>query len=145
MPGLILCGVDGSETSAKAVRVATALGDALGARVVLLYVAEVKVPPPGSAFAYDKLEEAAVAEGRRVLEELRTLGVGESAEERVEPGSPALKLKKIAEAEGADMIVVGSRGHGTLKSALLGSVSKELAAYAPCPVVVVPRDARVAA
>jgi nucleotide-binding universal stress UspA family protein len=145
MPGLIMCGVDGSETSVKVVRVATALGDALGARVVLLYVAEVAVPPPGSAFAYDKLQEAALEEGRRVLEELRTLGVGAPAEGRIEPGSPALKLKEVAEAEGADLIVVGSRGHGALKSALLGSVSKELAAHAPCPVVVVPHDARVPA
>ncbi len=40
-------------------------------------------------------------------------------------------------ARGADMLVVGSRGRGGFKAALLGSVSQQVAQHAPCPVVII--------
>ena len=73
----------------------------------------------------------------------RPSGVG-SAEPAAAPdvrlleGSPAEALIETADREGAELLVVGSRGRGSLRSAVLGSVSRELAARAPCPVVVVP-------
>jgi hypothetical protein len=41
------------------------------------------------------------------------------------------------------MIAVGSRGHGPVRRALLGSVSAALAATAPCPVLIVPPTATI--
>jgi nucleotide-binding universal stress UspA family protein len=53
----------------------------------------------------------------------------------VVPGGAAAALLRAA--EGADLLVVGSRGHGTVGSMLLGSVSLSCALHAPCPVTVV--------
>jgi nucleotide-binding universal stress UspA family protein len=53
----------------------------------------------------------------------------------VAPGDPAEEL--VARAEGAGLLVVGSRGRGAVRSALLGSVALHCAAHSPCPVVVV--------
>ena len=46
----------------------------------------------------------------------------------------------IDAAEGADLLVVGSRGHGGFTEALLGSVSQHCVHHAPCPVVIVRKN-----
>jgi nucleotide-binding universal stress UspA family protein len=51
-------------------------------------------------------------------------------------GNPAHKLAEAA--RDANILVVGSRGHGRLRQAVLGSVSEDCIRHAPCPVVVVP-------
>lgn len=65
------------------------------------------------------------------------LGDGQPVEvrRRLVPGNPADVL--IDAARGAELLVVGSRGHGTFARALLGSVSERCAMHAPCPVVIV--------
>jgi nucleotide-binding universal stress UspA family protein len=55
---------------------------------------------------------------------------------RVVEGHPAQVLPDVA--VGAQMLVVGTRGHGTFAGILLGSVSQHCVQHAPCPVVVVP-------
>ena len=51
----------------------------------------------------------------------------------------------VAAAQGAAVLVVGSRGMGGFRELLLGSVSHACVHHAPCPVVVVPHTAKVAA
>ena len=53
-------------------------------------------------------------------------------------GSAAAVIAEIARQEGADVIVAGTRGHGALGGALLGSVTQGLLREAPCPVLVIP-------
>lgn len=53
-------------------------------------------------------------------------------------GSPADTLMEMA--EGADMLVVGSRGRGGFRGLLLGSVSQQIAHYGCCPIVIVRPD-----
>ena len=54
---------------------------------------------------------------------------------KVEEGSPAHVL--LDAAKGAELLVVGSRGHGGVAGALLGSVSQHCASHSPCPIVIV--------
>jgi nucleotide-binding universal stress UspA family protein len=56
-------------------------------------------------------------------------------ERRVVEGAPAVVL--VEESRGADLLVVGSRGHGGFSQLLLGSVSQQCAHHAECPVVIV--------
>jgi nucleotide-binding universal stress UspA family protein len=56
-------------------------------------------------------------------------------ERRVIEGAAAAVL--VEESRGADLLVVGSRGHGGFAQLLLGSVSQQCAHHAECPVVIV--------
>ncbi|MFB7416495.1 universal stress protein, partial [Streptomyces sp. NPDC056210] len=61
--------------------------------------------------------------------------------ERLVRGNAAEVL--VDAAEGAEMLVVGGRGHGGFRRALLGSVSQQVAHHAPCPVTIIRPDLSV--
>jgi nucleotide-binding universal stress UspA family protein len=79
--------------------------------------------PPARA-ALDRAEAA--ADRRGVLHESEIL-----------EGDPAACIAEVARARQADLVVVGSRGHGGLTSALIGSVSRALLTRSSAPVMVV--------
>jgi nucleotide-binding universal stress UspA family protein len=58
-----------------------------------------------------------------------------TVEQRVVEGAPGAVL--VDESQNADLLVVGSRGHGGFAQLLLGSVSQQCAQHAACPVVIV--------
>jgi nucleotide-binding universal stress UspA family protein len=63
-----------------------------------------------------------------------------TVERLVVEGPPGEVL--LSASEGADLLVVGSRGHGTIVGILLGSVSQHCAHHAHCPVVIIPNPER---
>jgi nucleotide-binding universal stress UspA family protein len=53
-------------------------------------------------------------------------------------GARHARILEVLDAEEAALVVIGSRGRGTLRSAVPGSVSSRLGAKAPCPCVIIP-------
>ena len=150
MEKTIVCGVDGSAESEAALVVAARLADSVGARLVVANVAEqvhtpyaalgatgagIPAPPPADVL------QAQVRAGERLLEEMTQRANIETAERRVVTGIPAQRLADVADEVDAAFIVVGSRGRGAFKAAILGSVSKDLMGVAGRPVLVVPARA----
>ena len=58
----------------------------------------------------------------------------------IESGPPGQEICKVAKREGATFIVLGSRGAGTVRRTILGSVSDYVIHHAHIPVVVVPKE-----
>jgi nucleotide-binding universal stress UspA family protein len=133
----IVVGVDGSTSSRDALR--WAIGQAMLTGAVVEAVMAWHVPvTDGWAPMFDLVEDLTKA-SERTLANTITEVAGDSCpvtvEQRVIEGAPAQVL--LSAARGADLLVVGSRGHGGVAGALLGSVSQYCVHHAPCPVVVI--------
>jgi nucleotide-binding universal stress UspA family protein len=135
----ILVGVDGSPQSTEACHLAIELARGYNATLTALHVA-VPIPPSRSLSPADyiRAEDAARTRGADLLKAVGTLtgGLVPFAAE-LEFGDPATAICRRAQELDADLIVVGSRGLGTLSRLLLGSVSSAVAQRAPCSVLVV--------
>ena len=131
----IVVGVDGSAGSRRALRRAAEEAAAHGAalEVVLAWNLLDEV----TATSFDP--KYGDARARTDLEQIVAAELGDDAAGttlRIANDLPARAL--LAAAEGAWMVVVGSRGFGGFKGLLLGSVSQQVAHHAPCPVLIVP-------
>jgi nucleotide-binding universal stress UspA family protein len=146
----IVCGVDGSPDSQAALEVAVQLADRLGSTLILAHVGEPSYVAYAAAFPFGGAagptavaEEAESEEedSERLLQRVAVAAGLPDAEMRAAIGHPAERLAELADEEDAELIVVGSRGRGALKSAFLGSVSYSLVGIAGCPVLIVPPGA----
>jgi nucleotide-binding universal stress UspA family protein len=133
----IVCGIDDSPGAAEALRVARALSTELKTRLVLAHVAA-----GWTAGADENLTASQARQGGDRLLERAASEQNFQAERRVEVGEPAEALAQIAGEEAATLIVVGSRPQGRLRPGLRSSLAGELAASAPCPVLIVPPSLR---
>jgi nucleotide-binding universal stress UspA family protein len=133
----IVVGVDGSASSRAAL--AWAVGQARLTGAVLDVVTAWEIPlairnpwPPGLTTNFEKLAEDAQAEaiaslaGKTDQVEIRSRVVEENAAQAL-----------LDAAAGAELLVVGSHGHGGFMQALLGSVGQHCVHHATCPVVVI--------
>jgi nucleotide-binding universal stress UspA family protein len=136
---VIVVGVDGSRASHQALRWAAAEAGRRGAAldVVHAWMTPYPLDPP------DYFTDPAPfqARGAEVLERaLVSLALPEPAPTEVRPvlvqEYPSTALLQAA--EGAALLVVGSRGRGGFSGLLLGSVSQNCVQHAPCPVAVIP-------
>lgn len=137
----ILIPVDGSELALDAVRYALRLRrEKLEATFVLATVQEPTflyemILPPGA----DVLERMSGAVGLRALAGAESLfgADGVPFEREIGSGEPAAALIEMAERLGCDAIILGARGIGALRSALLGSVSQGVLHASRLPVTIV--------
>lgn len=132
----IVCGVDGSRNASIALGAAGRLADQLNARLVVVHVVQ-----GGFSSNFGRDVEAELAAGERLLDDVLDGKGGRETERQVLLGFPADQLADLADVEEAELIVVGSRGGGALRTAFLGSVSSDLIGVARCPVLVVPPGA----
>ena len=140
-PMKILVCVDGSEPALDAVRHALHLHrEGLHASFLVATVQE-----PAVAYELmltpdaEVLERVTGAVGARALEGAEALlnAAGVPFEREIATGDPALTLLDVAVRHGCAAIVMGARGMGALRSALLGSVSQEVLRDSPLPVTIV--------
>jgi len=136
----ILVGVDGSTGSRTALTWAAAEAADHGADLVVLTVWErALLPPMGSGEVPDHgvpdPSQTATEDLTKVIREELGDEPPVLVQPRAKQGNAAKVL--IEESADADLLVVGSRGHGGFRGLVLGSVSQHVAAYAKCPVAVI--------
>lgn len=136
----IVVGVDGSEAARDALRWAVAEARLRGARLQVVHAWQFPYVGPtpfgGMVINEGDLETSAQAELDHAVEGVDLTGMAEPAELVVVNRTPATAL--VEAAQGADLLVVGTRGRGGFAGLLLGSVSQQVAHHAPCPVVIIP-------
>ncbi|MGD0943003.1 MAG: universal stress protein [Acidimicrobiales bacterium] len=133
----IVVGVDGSEPSLGALRWAAEQARLTGASLRVLMAWEISSSSGWAAtFPIDYDPEATA---RHLLNDAITSTLGAApviaVEAIVKEGRAAPLL--LAEAHGADLLVVGTHGHGAFAGLLLGSVPEHLLRHAPCAIVIV--------
>jgi nucleotide-binding universal stress UspA family protein len=142
----IVVAVDMSEPSLRAVDLAADLAAKYGAELVLLTIGrEIAGPDPGME-AYARMEHIQDPVPMIAVDSMREelAGVRDRAAKGalhistdVFVGDPAEQILACANARQADLIALGSRGHGRLAGLLIGSVAQKVVALARCPVLVV--------
>jgi nucleotide-binding universal stress UspA family protein len=136
----VIWATDGSEAADRALPHAKAIATESGAPLVVVYCEEFTLPGKGGGrLPVHANEEEIQAKVERQVAELSSDGLKASLQSsRSQVGGAAHVIADIAAAEGADLIVVGTRGHTALAGLLLGSVTQRLLHIASCPVLAVP-------
>lgn len=141
-PGRIVVGVDGSPASRAALAWAVRQAELTGASIEAINAWHFPIMAGGYGWApvsvLDESDDFAAIATRSLTEAISET-VGQDCPVKistsVQEGTTAQLLLEAA--DGADLLVVGSRGHGGFAGALLGSVSQHCAHHSPCPLVIV--------
>ena len=152
-PTRILLATDGSEEATLAAQTAIDLANKTGSELHVVYAT---IPPPYSLALYEGYAEGFDAgaylqdeseehtrRGQGLLDEqvrkIKAAG-GSVAQAHFRIGRTDAEITALAEEIGAGLIVIGSRGLGGLRRAMLGSVSDSVVRHAHCPVMVVRKE-----
>ena len=139
-PGTIVVGVDGSDSSKAALRWAVHQAELTCSQIEAVIAWQ--YPPMIGGFGLGPASAMALN-----FDEIAAKTLSDSIAEVVDPATPVRIVTAVTEghpaqvllraADGADLLVVGSRGHGGFTGTLLGSVSQNCALHAPCPLIIV--------
>jgi nucleotide-binding universal stress UspA family protein len=137
----ILIATDGSESAQEAVEFGLDLAAEQNAKAFIVHVAPLVDVMPYANFGYvaPTLPHEFDEHDRELLQEAVELAAkkGVDVETTLLKGRPADEIVAFADTIDADLIVVGSRGHGSIASALIGSVSQGVLHESRRPVLVV--------
>ncbi len=136
----ILIAFDGSTWATEAVALAAAAAWPAGSQVRIVSVVDQSMSAPSlprspmisTPVLELELADYLESEHAKIVEQFAHLG----AESEILYGRPGTMIIDDARAFGADLVMIGSRGHGPIASLVLGSVSAEVVDHAPCPVLV---------
>ena len=141
LPRTILVATDFSEHADHALAYAAELAERLDARLHLVHAISVPVlgiPEMGIAYG-SMIMESTVKESQDALAALadRYRARAPVANTHLEVGDARDVIDRIAEAIGADLIVIGTHGRRGVRRMLLGSVAEAVVRSAPCPVLTI--------
>ena len=142
--GSILCPVDFSEGSVRALQFAISMAEEADARITVLHVIEVppelQKAPLSTDFDVDRLRAAAEAFSLRRLRELipDDLRTYSTVQTGVREGAAYREIPKEAAERAADLIVMGVQGRGAIDLFVFGSNTARVTRAAACPVLIVP-------
>src|SRR5215217_4553605 len=141
-PTRILLAIDGSEEAELAALRAVDLAQRTDSELHVVHVGVVPsfLSDPGTLGDDGKLYEQIEAESRELLRKLSwrvKVAGGTVAGTHLRMGTVALEIVALAKELGADLIVMGCRGHRGIRRAMEGSISDGVIRHAPCPVLVV--------
>lgn len=141
----ILIAVDATSGAARAAEVGQELAATLRSEVALIHVVDPAVGliteagiSAGEGVAMAEQNAHALLTGLTNKSDLVSPGL--SVRQFVEVGIAATQILKTAKEWSADLIVMGTHGHGRIRAALLGSVADSVLREAACPVLVVRGD-----
>jgi nucleotide-binding universal stress UspA family protein len=129
---LLVC-IDGSDNSTQGLHYALKLAEKMGSKITLLNVQERRL--------YDFSRKTAEDLGEKILSKaLDAVGkMNIKVDKKLEFGNPSDRIVEVAERGDYDLIVLGSRGLGTVDRFLIGSVSDGVSNKAKCSVLIVPK------
>jgi nucleotide-binding universal stress UspA family protein len=152
-PTRILLASDGSQSAAHATEVAVELSEKTASELHVLYVgehSEASLYPQAANTAWVVQEALAPVQEERgrqfeqvarqtldaEVQQVRAVG-GTVTQAHLRMGTPGAEVVELAEELGVGLVVVGSRGLGGIRRALMGTVSDSVVRHAHCPVLVV--------
>lgn len=134
--------LDFSENSFKALEFAIGLADKKHGKIILVHVVELVYDfASRSALALDSMFKDAENLMKKTIASYS--GSGVPMESQVVEGNGSVSIARIAEEQGAALIVMGTQGASGIKKALVGTVTVNVVKEASCPVLVVPAKAKV--
>ncbi|HLI50325.1 MAG TPA: universal stress protein [Thermomicrobiaceae bacterium] len=137
----ILLATDGADDARLAARAAADLAGRSGAELHLVHAWSIAPPvaypyelsvPDLPQILEDNAREILAEEGRQIAD-----AGGKVTQQHLLQGRPAEMVVDLSQSIGADLIVVGSRGHGAVGRLILGSVAEGIVRCSRCPILVV--------
>lgn len=134
----ILVATDGSEATLGAITNALSLADAYGATVHALYVVDMRaISVDNEGFDDDPVIDLLLDRGERATGEIRRRAESRGLDvvTKVDPGTPASRIRGYAADNGIDLVSMGTRGRSGIERHLLGSVAERVLRKSPVPVL----------